>query len=91
MGRLLPLRPWLASEDQIVAGMLGLTLEEYRDLSHGGIKEVCDMDNNILYFYLEVSPLNPEATLRKLKMNKSRMIFLPPDYKEKKNRLLEFN
>jgi|GEM_PF-2310834 len=89
MGKLLPLKPWLASEDKIISEMLGLTPEEYKELSHSGIKEVCDMDNNVLYFYMEVSPLNPESILRKLNMNKSRMIFLPADYKERKKQLQE--
>jgi hypothetical protein len=87
MGKLLNLKPWLASEDQIIAGLLGLTLDEYRDLSHSGIREVRDMDDNVLYYYMIVSPLNPDATLSKLKMNKSRMIFLPPDYQVRKSQL----
>ncbi len=89
MGKLPNLKPWLASEDQIIAGLLGLTADEYHDLSHSGIKEVRDLDDKVLYYYIVVSPLNPDATLSKLRMNKSRMIFLPPDYRARKSRLSE--
>jgi hypothetical protein len=87
MGKLLNLKPWLASEDEIIADLLGLTPDEYRDLSHSGIKEVRGMDDQVLYYYMVVSPLNPDTTLAKLKMNKSRMIFLPPDYQAAKHQL----
>lgn len=91
MGKLLNLRPWLASEDETIAGLLGLTLDEYQDLSHSGIREVRDMDDQVLYYYMVVSRLNLDTTLAKLKMNKSRMIFLPPDYQARKNRLSDMS
>lgn len=87
MGQLINLNSWLISEDQVVAGLLGLTLQEYRDLSHSGIKEVRDMSGHLLYYYMIVSPLNTAVTLSKLKMSKSRMIFLPPDFLARKKQL----
>ncbi len=87
MGQLLNLNSWLISEDQVVAGLIGLSLQEYRDLSHSGVKEVRDMNGHLLYYYIVVSPLNTAVTLAKLKMSKSRMIFLPPDFLTRKQRL----
>lgn len=84
MGQLLNFEPWLVPEDQTLAGLLGLTLQEYRDLSHSGIKEVRDTRGHLLYYYMVVSPLNTASTLSKLKMSKSRMIFLPPDFLARK-------
>lgn len=87
MGQLLNLEPWLISEDQILAGLLGLTVQEYRDLSHSGIREVRDMNGHLLYYYLIVSPLNTAVTLSKLNMSKSRMIYLPPDFLTRRKQL----
>lgn len=87
MGQLINLNPWLISEDQVVAGLLGLTLQEYRDLSHSGVKEVRDLNGHLLYYYLIISPWNTAATLSKLKMSKSRTIFLPPDFLTRKKQL----
>lgn len=91
MGMLSNLGPWIVSEDQIIASMLGITLNEYNELSHGGLKEVRDMNGKILYYYMEVSPLNPESILRKLNMSKSRIIFLPPDYKQRGQQFRSIN
>lgn len=85
MGKQLNLTPWLMPEDQIIAGLLGLTLDEYRDLSHSGVRDVRDMNDRVLYYYIIVSPLNPESTLRKLNMSKSGMIYLPPDLRSRAN------
>jgi hypothetical protein len=87
MGRQINLTPWLFSEQQIVAQLLGLTLKEYLDLSHSGLREVRDFNDTVLYYYIVVSPLNAETTLAKLKMTKSRIIYLPPDYMSRKGQV----
>lgn len=68
-----------ASPDQRLAAALGLTREEYEQLSHSGIRQTTDAEGEILNYYITVSPLNPDAILQKLKMDKMRTIYFEPD------------
>lgn len=75
---------YVPSEKKI-AELLGLTLEEYGQLSHSGLRAVRGMNDEIVKYYMVISPLNPESILKKLQMNKLRMIYFPPeafDYKD---------
>ena len=68
-------------EEYRVADLLGLTLQEYRQLSHSGIRQISGFDGAPLSYYITISPLNPDTILAKLnpKMNKMRMIHFPAD------------
>lgn len=66
-------------EDRL-AQLLNLTKEEYRQLSHSGLKKVDGLDGRTLYYYIQVSPLNPESLLAKIKMDRKRMVYFSPDY-----------
>jgi|GEM_PF-1827929 len=73
-------RPFWPTEKQIAA-LLGLTIPEYRQLSHSGLREMTGLDGKPLYYFLTVSPLNPQHLLDKLqtRMDRRRMICFPPD------------
>lgn len=70
----------LPSEDR-VAELLGLTRDEYTQLSHSGIRQISGLDGQPVSYYTTISPLNPDSILGKLrpKMNKMRMVYFSPD------------
>lgn len=67
------------TQDERIAHLMGLSLEEYNQLSHSGIREIRDLKGEVLYYYTIVSPLNPESILAKIKMDRKRMVHFPPD------------
>ncbi|WP_118972528.1 hypothetical protein [Taibaiella koreensis] len=62
-----------------IAWLLGLNMAEYEQLSHSGIRAIMDMNGNIMKYYMIISLLNPDHLLRKIKMNKLRMVYFPHD------------
>jgi len=64
---------------EMIAGLLGLSREEYQQLSHSGIRPIAGLDGAPMQYYMEVSRLNPEDILVKLPMNRQRMIYFSPD------------
>jgi hypothetical protein len=69
----------MAPSDIKVAEILGLTLDEYAQLSHSGLRELSDNNGEVYQYYMMISPLNAPEVLAKLNMNKKRVIYFPPD------------
>lgn len=72
------------SKKDRLAQLLNLTQEEFSQLSHSGLKKVEGLDGGTLYYYIQVSPLNPESLLSKIKMDRKRMVYFAPDFFESK-------
>lgn len=65
--------------EQQIATLLGLSPEEYVQLSHSGLRSITGLNGKPMQYYMEVSRLNPENILDKLPMNKQRIIYFSPD------------
>lgn len=65
--------------DWKLAMLLGLSLEEYHDLSHRGLKELTDIFGNVNEYYIHVSPNNKGGTLSKLDLDKYGYIRFKPE------------
>lgn len=67
----------ISEEDLKMADMLDLSLKEYKQLSHSGLRVVWGINGKPIHYYIMISPLNPDAILEKLrpKMNKERIIY----------------
>lgn len=65
--------------DQVIAGLLGLTLTEYLLLSHKPIEAFTDLNGNITEFYIHVSANNSPDVLKKLKLDKSNFVRFRPE------------
>lgn len=63
--------------EEYFAQYLGLSMNEYSELNHTGIRALCDHTGTIIQYYTIISPLNPEHLLLKIKMNKMRMVYFP--------------
>ena len=74
MGEQKTVAPWRLPSDELIAHYLGLSANEYCELSHSGIYALYDHKGDIIQFYTIISPLNPEHLLNKIKMNRMRMI-----------------
>lgn len=68
---------WLS--DRAMAGLLGLSLNEYLTLSHRPIEALEDINGNVLEFYIHVSPNNEPDVLGKLKIDRNNFVRFTPE------------
>ncbi|WP_162903096.1 hypothetical protein [Taibaiella koreensis] len=64
---------------ETIADLLGLSQEEYQQLSHSGLRPIAGLNGAPMQYYMEVSRLNPENILVKLPMNRERIIYFSSD------------
>lgn len=60
-----------------MAGLLGISPNEYAQLKHSPIWSVKAEDGEILKYFIVIDHDNPIAITRKLKMTILRMVYLP--------------
>ncbi|PSK91658.1 hypothetical protein [Taibaiella chishuiensis] len=68
-----------ATQEDRLAKLLNLSRDEYAELSHSGIRKVNDLNGDPLYYYIKISPLNPEYLLTKINMDRKKMVYFSPD------------
>ncbi len=75
--------------DESIVKILGITLEEYKALSHKPLKTFLDLQGNIREYYIQVSTNNDPEVLKKLSMDKRNLVRFKPEDVRKLNLLKE--
>lgn len=69
--------------DESIVKILGITLEEYKTLSHKPLKAFLDLRGNIREYYMQISTNNNPEVLKKLSIDKRNLVrFRPEDVKK---------
>ena len=66
--------------DQKLAMLLGINIDDYRDLVHKGLKEVLDQAGLVTGYQMQISASNNANLLEKLDIGKDHMVRFTPDY-----------
>jgi hypothetical protein len=65
--------------DWKIARLLGLSLPEYHDLSHRGLKELTDIFGEVIEYYIHISQNNKTEILNKLDRDRYGYVRFGPD------------
>lgn len=68
-----------AIPDWKLAGLLGLSIREYDELSHRGLKELTDVHGEIKEYYIYISAENSLEILNKLNLDRYSYVRFRPE------------
>lgn len=64
--------------DSKMASLLGISEEEFRRLSHSGIRDLTDSYGVVYKHYIQFSPNNDRTLLDRLNLNRSKTVYFTP-------------
>ena len=62
-----------------MATLLGISEEEFAQLSHTGVRDLKDSYGVVYKHYIQFSPNNDLALLEKMNLNRSNTVYFTPD------------